>query len=173
MILLSERMLPILRKFGEDVNFPIAHYETSLCKAWLSMKADNAIDDYSQDATICFELAPDMDEFDHPLKSYALNTCLSIGLLMEFIAQSDDSSILEVAKLAYENVFMHVQEILELEFVTKRTLTDIENHSSVQFELARMKTQIDFLDSLPEQVTEDALKALKSYVLAMPPSPGS
>jgi hypothetical protein len=55
-----------------------------------------------------FRGPPDMDDFDHALKSAALNAALSIGYLMQFLDTEDSDCIGDILQLAFDTVYLYV-----------------------------------------------------------------
>ncbi|MGC7950670.1 hypothetical protein, partial [Bacillus sp. II_CA] len=55
------------------------------------------------------EIAPDTEEFDHPLTSAALNAALSIAATISLISDGGESHVVEAASLARDTAALYAQ----------------------------------------------------------------
>jgi len=147
-LITCERMFPALRSFGEDTGFDISTYQRCLDVGWNSLDHGDS-NHFSERAKTCFDNAPDTERFSHPLTSAALNSALSIALLMGFLADRNTDHIVELARLAFDTAFLRAQEPgYGLRFATGSA--GITAHPIVQQELRRQAEDLLFVNGLPE-----------------------
>src|SRR5262249_3530722 len=95
MLLLCERAMPPLRKFGVDTGFDISLSLECLDIGWNSLGNLSRDTSYELLAERVFKSAPDTEDFRHKLKSAALNAALCIGSLMSFLSDRNLDNVIE------------------------------------------------------------------------------
>jgi|SRR5271165_3907410 len=146
-LLLCERMFPALRKFGADAAFDVTPFRNFLDRAWASFERPHPADCYRELSRECYARAPDTEDFSHPLTSAALDACLSIGFLMEFLADHNVDHLVETAALAHDTVFMLAQAAGSLHI--PESIPMLDEQPIVQRELGRQTEDLTFLENLP------------------------
>jgi len=164
-LLLCERMTPQLREFGEDTGFDIGVYCKCVELGWSFMLGTRHSQGYEDLAKICLEKAPDTEEFQHALTSSALDATLSVANLMSFLSDGNVDHIVEAAGWARDTAFMHVENAHFTHVVGgnvgRLVVQQINAHPLVQRELKQQEQDISFIESLAEEVGQEAVSALK------------
>ncbi len=150
---LCERLMPSLRRFATETAFRGTNVERCLDLAWGHLRGESGLSDAHELAEECLRVAPDTEEFDHPLTSAALNAVLSVAAVMEFVADFDVDHVLEVANLAIDNAALNAQA---LDATPPRSLAfaEVIEHPLVRQERVRQAEDVKFVNSLPSKIPE-------------------
>jgi uncharacterized protein YjaG (DUF416 family) len=151
-LLVCERLMLALQRFGKDTGFEISRYRNGLELAWESLNGSRDTRKYEPASRYCFEGAPDTENFTHPLISDALSAALSISELVGFLADHGVEHIVETIRLARDTAAMRVQAGQPIAV----SLDDVMKHDFVQQELRRQEEELSFAESLPDDVAEVA-----------------
>jgi uncharacterized protein YjaG (DUF416 family) len=166
-LLLCERMVPALEEFAREVDFDGSFYRDGLDGAWQYLEKEGASSNYSEMAEKCLDLAPDTEEFSHPLTSAALNAALSIAATISFLADHDVDHVVEAAGLTRDTAALYAQAI---ETTPPRSLgfDEIMKHPLVQRELRQQAEDLEFLQALPADDTQRLISLLKERAAGTP-----
>ena len=166
-LLLCERMAPALNKFSKETGFDSSIYRGYLGDAWNYLDQRGSSSNYGEMAEQCLEHAPDTEEFNHPLTSAALNAALSIAATMGFLADDDVNHIVEAAGLARDTAALYAQDI---ETTPPRSLDygEIIKHRFVQRELRQQVEDLEFLEALPADISQQVVPLIKRRAAGTP-----
>ena len=164
MLLLCERAIPALRKFGVDTGFDISPSLKCLEIGWNFLGDIPLLTRYDELAESVLKSAPDTEDFVHELTSAALNATLCVSCLMRFLSDRTLDSASEAAKLASDTVDLYVQR-------AEPTILpeNIINHPLMQRELSCQADDLDELRSLTMDSGEELLSFLKDRAKQTPP----
>ena len=159
-LLLCERMMPALSRFARHTSFNDSIYQGCLNNAWRHFAGNTSPSNYGELAEACLNGAPDTEEFDHPLTSAALNTALSVGAAMSFLADYDVDHLVEAAGLARDTAALYAQSV---KAAPPRSLgfKEVMEHPIVQQELRRQADDVRFLQSLPKDISQEMIQLIK------------
>ncbi len=149
MLFLCERMAPGLQQFANDTGYDLSPYRECLEKGWAYLEGRPDPDGYERLAQNCVDNAPDTEDFDHVLRSAALDAALSISDLMTFLCDRNIGHIVEAAGWARDTVALYVDGV-ESDTPVSLPLDRVMKHPLVQQELKRQKQDLAFLASLPD-----------------------
>jgi uncharacterized protein len=108
----------------------------------------------------CDEVTPDTEDFDSVLVSPALDSAVTVTLLLEFILNDSIDKVTEVASLARDTVDMYVQELENMAPDDPNLEKKILEHRLMQKELKRQREDIETLKriDLSDKVTYEDVK---------------
>ena len=160
---ICERLYPNFVQFCDEANYTGEDkLRRCLDSAWKSVELGESDVNYRYYSQVCESLAPDTEEYDTVFVSSAIDAAASISYLMSYFVVLDHGLIIEIASLACDSVDMFVQE---LEDFNPRGL-DLEEkileHPLMQAELSRQRTDIEFLDSIDQDLNV-SFNEVKSY----------
>jgi len=167
MLLLCERMTPQVREFAEYTGFDIGVYRECVELGWSSLLRTRDRRGYEDLAKICIDKAPDTEDFQHDLTSSALDAALSVADLMSFLFDGKVDHIVEAASWARDTAFMSVESTISIDDPAL-ALQEINGHPLVQRELKQQEQDVSFIESLPEEIGEEAFSALRARAEGTP-----
>jgi uncharacterized protein YjaG (DUF416 family) len=167
-LLLCERMIPNLIKFGYDTGFDISNYLKLIALGWESLNELRNGTDYKNLSEISFADAPNTEEFVHRFTSLALNAALSVSSLMSIVDDGRIEHAVEAAQLACDGVELYIQ-FLESVPPIPLARSKVLDHPLMQRELACQESDLEFLISLPGHGGNVARSLLKQRAQHTPP----
>ena len=167
MLLLCERMTPQLREFAEYTGFDIGVYRECVELGWSSLLRTRDRRGYEDLAKTCIDKVPDTEDFQHDLTSSALDAALSVADLMSFLFDGKVDHIVEAASWARDTAFMSVESTISIDGPAL-ALQEINGHPLVQRELKQQEQDVSFIESLPEEIGEEAFSALRARAEGTP-----
>ena len=169
MLLVLERMLPLLIAFSKDTGRDAACYLKARDAAWAALegKRDGLPNELLNEE--CLRNAPDTEEFSHKLTSYALDAALAMSHILEFIVDRQKKHIADVLVLAVDSVDLFVGR-LDASFVyTPELERKIAAHPLMKQELRREAEDIKFLAGLPDEFDKETISALRTRASSQAP----
>lgn len=162
MLILCERMMPAFNRFSIETNYDISLYRRCLDDAWLCLAGIGNLSNYGELAEECLDIAPDTEEFNHPLISAALNAALSVVAMMSFLADDNVDHVVEAAGLASDTVALYAQEVAA---TPPRSLgfQEIMDHPLMQQELQQQLDDMKFLESLPMDISQEMIPLIRKH----------
>jgi uncharacterized protein YjaG (DUF416 family) len=163
-LMLCERLMPFFSWFASQTSFgTTSTYRKSLDDAWRHLADTASTSDWLGAARACTNGAPDMDDFDHPLKSAALSAALSVELTMEFLTDGDVAHVLEAAQLTNDVAAMYANSQSAR---PPLGLSDDEliEHPYMRRELERQLEDLEFVKSLPTDFAREMIPTIKERV---------
>ncbi len=154
LLLLCERQMPALREFARETGLQASIYETSLDLAWKNLAGAVTEINWQEMAETCFDSAPDTEDYTHDLTSAALDTALSVGLTMEFIADRDIDHVVEAAYMAYGTADLYADGA-GISWLRLTTLEGLNERRLVQQELRQQQADLEFVESLKTDSPEE------------------
>ena len=167
MLLLCERMTPQVREFAEYTGFDIGVYRECVELGWSSLLRTRDRRGYEDLAKTCIDKVPDTEDFQHDLTSSALDAALSVADLMSFLFDGKVDHIVEAASWARDTAFMSVESTISIDGPAL-ALQEINGHPLVQRELKQQEQDVSFIESLPEEIGEEAFSALRARAEGTP-----
>ena len=162
LLTLCQRLLPGYNAFLMQANLNDRSILLRLLeKAWNTLEAGINQKDFSEDARLAEQVAPDTAEYDSILVSTALDATIATSLLMRSFTKANTTLIVEGATLVRDSIDMYVQELENINPQSPELESMIENHPLMQLELKTQNKEIDFIENLDEDLLI-GIKAAKS-----------
>jgi uncharacterized protein YjaG (DUF416 family) len=161
-LLLCERLMPALHIFASETGFNDSIYRECVHVAWQYLSGTTSLLNSGELADNCLNAAPDTERFEHPLTSAALNAALSVRAVTRFLSDHDVKHVLEVAGLARDDAALHAQSI-EATPPYSLDFEEIIKHPLVQQELRRQADDLQFMESLPMDISQEVIRLMKAY----------
>ena len=156
-LLVFERMLPSLIAFSKDTGFDDSCYLQAKDAAWAALE-DAPVGESLNVA--CRRCAPDTEEYQHDLTSFALDAALAMSDIMEFTQDGCAEHITSVSTRAGDSVDLYLNG-LDDSIVTPRG-DELAFHPLMREEHRREETDIRFLADLPEQFSDETILSLRA-----------
>lgn len=158
-LLVFERMLPSLIAFSKDTGFDDFCYLQAKDAAWGAL--ENAPVDESLNVA-CRRGAPDTEEYQHELTSFALDAALAMSDIIEFTQDGCADHIESVSTRAGESVYLYLNGLDDSVVIPPENVSRLASHPLMQEEHRREEADIRFLADLPEQFSHETILSLKA-----------
>lgn len=115
--------------------------------AWKYLLTENNKDNIVVYKKQCDDLAPDTEKFETILVSSALDSVVSVSLLLDIIATPDNMKpVIEILNLATDTVDMFVQEFENMDSCDSNLENKIKLHPLMQAELKQQRDDLEFVN---------------------------
>jgi uncharacterized protein YjaG (DUF416 family) len=165
-LLIFERMLPGLIAFSKDTGFDDSCYLHAKDAAWAALR-NGPVDRSLMEA--CLNGAPDTEDYSHELVSYALNAALAMNDVVEFTQDGCADHITRVSTLAGDSLYLYLGSLEDSFVSSPEKNSRIASHPLMLDEHRREEADIRFVASLPEQLGDETILALKARADSQPP----
>jgi uncharacterized protein YjaG (DUF416 family) len=105
------------------------------------------------ESEVCYNLAPDSEEFSSIITSSAIDAANSAGLLIDYMKNGDINLICNIAELSIESVDMLIQYKMSKEIDLGDIETYIGNHKAMKEEVLIQENLVNTLSEM--QINDD------------------
>ena len=152
-----ERMYPVFPIFAErNGHHGVEVLRVALDGIWTELMAGRDRADLNSEAKQCMDVAPDMDDYDGLYASAAMDAACSTSILLEAMSGDHVSAAADIASLGWDTVDMLVQQYEDMDSQDPELEARILEHPLMQKELAHQRLDLEFLESLGNNLAEEA-----------------
>lgn len=153
LISICQRLLPCFYKFTKESNHQgYDILEEALNKAWTNLLNGKIKVDLSIEQKKCESIAPDTESYDTIFVSLALDSAVSISLLMSAFTKNDTETIIQATSLILDSIDMYIQEIEKMNPYDKKLEEKILQHKLMQNELMKQRKDLELLAKINDDL---------------------
>lgn len=147
LIFLCERLMPGFEFFSDEVGYK---KNDKTLRQYLDKAAEMLMNGITKDklsklAGKCEDLAPYPEDYDSLYVSTALDTAMSVSLLMKMFTDNNVEHVVDAATFITDSIDLYVQEIENMEPNDPDLEEKILSHKLMQKELETQEKDIEFL----------------------------
>lgn len=156
--LCNMRMAPNYYFFCRNENWgDIEFFSNLLYKLRKNIESLNILDSSSiiNNLEYLDSITPDTEDFGEIYASHALDSCISLSLLLRYLKEKDEKLILQISDYSIETIYMHLKD-------SKPTISDSKIFSNILMvkEMTIQECQLNYLENKEDYEIKDLLAKL-------------